>query len=205
MVALSSGLSLGLNVEQSGAMLTTLENMSSKNLRLLMCTLYLIGIYKDSIKGLTRHYRDIGASRVYQLTLDTELPSMDVLLKVTENKEQLIQLVVDDFIRHASSIYPNKVILTGQDPIPIQISNGNVTSAKDLRATQEEADTIIIHQLVVSAPSTAIIIADDTEIFVLLLHFIHTANIKSKLYLQPTNRESSTHSIDIDATYEKYL
>ena len=42
----------------------------------------------DSIKWLTRMYRENGASRIYQLTPDTVLPPKEVVLKVTTNKKQ---------------------------------------------------------------------------------------------------------------------
>ena len=60
--------------------------------KLKIAGVYLIfdRYHDDSIKSLTRFYRDSGASRVYQLTLDAPIPSRDVMLKVSENKEQLI-------------------------------------------------------------------------------------------------------------------
>ena len=174
--------------------------------RLKISDVYLVfdRYYNDSIKGLTRFYRDSGASRVYQLTADTPLPSRDVLLQVSENKEQLIQLIVDDLIANARYMFPNRLIVTGKDPVPLQIWNGDVTGCDHLQTTQEEADTIVIHQLVASAPRKAIVVADDTDIFVLLLHFIFTGDIKSQVYMQPTNKESSAHIIDIDATYQSH-
>ena len=56
--------------------------------------------YDESIKGLTRKYRDNGTSRVYQLTPVIALPPRDVVLKVTENKVQLIQLIVQNLVRN---------------------------------------------------------------------------------------------------------
>ena len=50
---------------------------------------------------------------------------------------------------------------------------------ENLRTTQEEADIIIIHHFVASASTKAIIAADDTDIFALLLHFTFTVDIKS--------------------------
>ena len=46
--------------------------------------------YGDSIKGLTKFNPDTGASHVYYLALDTPMQSKDVILKVSENKKQLI-------------------------------------------------------------------------------------------------------------------
>ena len=85
---------------------------------------------------------------MYQLTLDDPIPSRDVMLKVSENKEQLIQLIIDDLIANERSMYPKKLTLTGKDPVPLQIFNGNVSGRENLRTTHEEADTIVIHQYI---------------------------------------------------------
>ena len=51
--------------------------------------------HSDSIEGLTRMNRDTIANRVYNFLLDMQLHSWDVVLKVTKNKEQLIELIVN--------------------------------------------------------------------------------------------------------------
>ena len=79
---------------------------------------------------------------------------------------------------------------TRKDPVLLQIFNGHVSRCENARTTQEEGDTIIIHHLVMSAPTETIIVADDTNIFVLLLHFTFTGDIKSQVYMQPTDKES---------------
>ena len=122
--------------------------------------------YDESIKGLTRKYRDDGASQVYQLTPVTALPPQDVVLKV-----QLIQLIVQNLVRNPAIFHGrHKLIVTGQDPVPLEIYNGYVSPPTDLRSTQEEADTILVHQVSLLGPVKAIVIVDDTDVFVLLLH-----------------------------------
>ena len=56
--------------------------------------------FDHSIKGLTRKNRDKGASRVYQLIPSTPLPSRDVILTVTDNKVQLIKLIIDSILEN---------------------------------------------------------------------------------------------------------
>ena len=51
--------------------------------------------HSDSIEGLTRMNRDTIANRVYNVLLYMQLHSWDVVLKVTKNKEQLIELIVN--------------------------------------------------------------------------------------------------------------
>ena len=76
------------------------------------CRSYMIERSKtcdDSIKSLTRSYRDNGASRVFLLQSQTTLPLRDVVLKLTDNKPQRIKMIVDDFIKHPER---DKLILT---------------------------------------------------------------------------------------------
>ena len=147
--------------------------------------------YDDSIKGLTRFNRDTGASRVYHLILNTPIQCKDVILKMSENKEQLIRLIYDDVVANAMLIFPHKFIVNGEDSVPLQTFKGHISRCENLRKTREEAETITIHHLVVSAPTKAIIVADNSDIFVLLLNFIFTGDIKSQVYMQTTDKDNS--------------
>ena len=95
--------------------------------------------------------------------------------------------------------------VTGKDPVPLQILNEHISCCENLPTTQEEAGTIIIHHLVASTLTKAIIFADCNDIFVLLLHFTFTGDIKSQVHMQPTDKESSAQVIDIAATYESHI
>ena len=55
-----------------------------------------------------------------------------------------------------------------------------------------------------SAPVKAIVIADDTDVFVLLLYFTYTGDIQSEVYMQPTDKDSSARVTDISATYQSH-
>ena len=62
---------------------------------------------------------------MYQLTPVTALQQRDVGLKVTENKVQLIQLIVQNLVRNPAIFHGrHKLIVTGQDPVPLEIYNG---------------------------------------------------------------------------------
>ena len=128
--------------------------------KLKITVVYLIfyRYYDDSIKGLTRFNRDTGASRVYHLTLDTPIQSKGVILKVSENKKQFVQLIFNDQVANAVFIFLHKLTVTGEDPVPLQILNGHISRCESLRTTQEEADTIIIHHLVASAPTKQLLL-----------------------------------------------
>ena len=125
-----------------------------------------------------------------------------------ENKEQLIQFIFSYLVPNAMLIFPHKLTVTGKDPVLLQIFNGHITSCKNVQTTQEEAENITTHHLVESAPAKAITAADDTDNFVLLLHFTFTSNIKSQVYMQPTDKESLAHVIEswhIATAYQSHI
>jgi len=65
----------------------------------------------------------------------------------------------------------NELVITSENPIPVGIRNGDVTSRNDLLNAYEEAGVIIINQLVDSNIS---MICDDTDVFILLIYFYMT-------------------------------
>ena len=99
---------------------------------------------KGSIKESTRTSRVKAASRVYTLNTNTHLPPQSVVLTVTSNKAQLIDMVVQDLIEHKDDFHEHDLIITGSDSVPWEVSSGDVRRRLDLRTTHEEADTIII-------------------------------------------------------------
>ena len=58
----------------------------------------------------------------------------------------------------------------------------------------------MIHHLVTSAPTKAIIVADDTNIFVLLLRFMFTGDIKSHICSQETKNHQNMSQILLHLT-----
>ena len=52
--------------------------------------------FETSIKNQTRSDRSHGVTGRYTLSVGTELPPQKAVLAVTDNKKQLIQLIVDD-------------------------------------------------------------------------------------------------------------
>ena len=84
------------------------------------------------------------------------------------------------------------LVVTGADPVPIQMVTVNGQSVKirraDLKTTHEEADIIMVQQAinVSQAGGTRVQItvrADDTDIFVLLLHFYDKLDCSSTIYI----------------------
>ena len=130
--------------------------------------------YKEgSIKESTRNYRDQGASRVYSLCPTAKLPSQKVVLIVICNKKQLIDL---NLIYHKDMLNGNLVI-TGNDPVPIQINQGVVSRRDDMTITHEEADTMLIQRVASVGAANVLVVGDDTDVFVLLCHFVFNGDI----------------------------
>ena len=97
-------------------------------------------------------------------------------------------------------------MVTGRDPVPVEISHGMTIRREDLRNAHEEADVIIIHQMlsIVESSTNDInisVISDDTDVFVLLVHFYHDRQLTWRscpVTMEATSKERK--SIDIQAT-----
>ena len=155
---------------------------------------------KRSTKEATRLQRaGKHASRGHKLQLSSPLPQQQVLLNVSENKCQLINIICQYFLDNP--ICSNKsLVVTGPDT-PIEYNNGLIIHREDLKTSHEEADVIIVNQVSMLSEiglNSIGVVADDTDIFVLLLHAVHRENIKCDIILFPTT-PSRAH-IDIQAT-----
>ena len=73
--------------------------------------------YDDSIKNLNKFHCDTGLSRVYHVILGLPIHSKDVMLKVSENKEQLIKYILNELVANAMVIFPQKKTDTGKDTL----------------------------------------------------------------------------------------
>ena len=145
--------------------------------------------------------RDKGASRVYNLHPSTKMPTQDAILTVTENKKQLIDLIVKDLLQHKEEILSN-LIVTGRDSTPIEIDMNTAIERHDLKVMHEEADSTIIFLIFKSNLPQVLVIADDADIFVLQCHFVFPRDITSKVYMDTPKKESKL--IDINASVEKH-
>ena len=120
------------------------------------------------------------------------LPPQKVMLTVTENKVQLVDLIVQSLKESYSNLEftHHKLVVTGHNTIPIEINLGCIIERHDLESNQEEADVIIIHQLLSivhegkrGKSKNIRVLSDDTDVFVLLLHFYQKENLKCKVIM----------------------
>ena len=157
--------------------------------------------YKEgSIKESTRNYRDQGASRVYSLRPTAKLPSQKVILTVSSNKKQLIDLILTELIHHKDMLN-GKLVITGNDPVPFQINQGVVSRRDDMTITHEEADTMIIQQVASVGAANVLVVADDTDVFVLLCRFVFNGDITGHVMMVSPIRGRTV--IDINESVDK--
>ena len=91
--------------------------------------------------------------------------------------------------------------------MPIEISEGGIViSRADLATSHEEADNIIVQQVLGCAAeneeSKIIVVADDTDVFVLLLHYHHTENLKNVVLMESPIKGRTV--VDIGKTVQKH-
>ena len=142
--------------------------------------------YEQSTKNCTRKSRaGAVASRQHQLTLTIPLLPQKVLLSVTENKVQLIDLIW----KYQLSDSGTKLVVTGFLPVPLQFFRGNVTERHYLKTTHEKADVIIVQRMVHLASKgiqTIKVICDDTDVFVLLVHYYSSEGLTCEVSMEGT-------------------
>ena len=154
--------------------------------------------YDYSRESVTRGSRATGVSRVHHLQVNSKLTAQKILLSSSKNKKQWMQLIVDDLVQdkkfHEDKTRHHKLVVTGADPVPIKISEGGVViSWADLATSHEEADNVIVLQVlscaVENAESKITVVADDIDVFILLLHYHHMANLKNVVLMASPSKD----------------
>ena len=124
--------------------------------RLNRCDVYLIfdRFYEYSIKSGTRKSRMSQKSdTAHKLKLSTPLPLQQLVLTITEKKAQLIDMI-NEVKNKALSIPANeekfnhKLLITGSSEVPQEILSGVAVDTVDFKTTHEEADVIILQQMI---------------------------------------------------------
>ena len=137
--------------------------------------------------------------------MNAPLPQQQVVLSVTKNKVQLIDLICDELQQLDDVPLNTSLVITGRYPVPMEVRSDALFQRFDLKTTHEEADVIIPQQVVALADmacKTINVICDDTYVFVLLFHYFAEESLSVSLIMEPTNRSRS--STDIEATVAKH-
>ena len=92
--------------------------------------------------------------------------------------------------------------------MPIEISEGGVViSQADLATSHEEADNVIVQHVlscaVGYAESKITVAVDDTDVFVLLMHYHHMANLNNVVLMESPIKGRTV--VDIGKTVQKHV
>ena len=96
-------------------------------------------------------------------------------------------------------------MITEEDPKPTEVANDKLTERSDLETFHEEADVIMVQQVAQIAQSGAksiSVISDDTDVFVLLLHFYAELDLTCGRRMEATGSDRTV--IDIAATVREH-
>lgn len=151
--------------------------------------------FQYSIKSVTRDVRETLVNKKHHLLPSTKLPAQKVVLSSIENKKQLNKLLCEELTKdrlfHLRSTQKHKLVVTGEDPFPIEIRMEERQERSDLGNEQEEADTIIVQQVLRCAgeANQITVVCDDTDVFVLLLHHYHQAGLDVPLFMESPRKE----------------
>ena len=82
------------------------------------------------------------------------------------------------------NISKHKLVLTGSDPVPVEINRGDIIKRQYMKTTQEEAYTMVVQQVEEVTAKKVLVVADDTDI-IIYLFFCFTYVAKETFQLQP--------------------
>ena len=133
-------------------------------------------------KGLQKSRRSSAREKgQLHLTLNSLLPPQAASLSIVE-KVHILDLLCDALMDRFQRLVTDKeLVITGSDPVglPYSIQRGKHKRRMDLKVTHEEADVIIVnivnHVVLIAKqtlPKTIHVISDNTDVFVLLVHFV---------------------------------
>ena len=138
---------------------------------------------------------------MYSFRNNTHLPCQKVAITVSKNKAQLIDLICEDLANHSQEFQHHKLVITGSLPTPIELHKGISIVHHDMKTTHEDADTILVQQVAFVQPPCAMLIADDTDIFVMLMHFCFHKKIKNVYMASPVHGRAV---LDINASVKDH-
>ena len=107
------------------------------------------------------------------------------------NKIQLTTIIWKQLLQH-SEFLPHKLVITGTETIPTELQTpGVVIPRPDLETHHEEADVIIVQQAIClsrCATNNIKILSDDTDVFVMLVHFYRKLNLKCAVWMESVDK-----------------
>ena len=97
------------------------------------------------------------------------------------------------------------MVITGSDKVPVEVHHGLRINRVDLVVTHEEADVILLNQIIpLSKNGSSIhVVCDDTDVFALLVHFYEVEKLTSEIVMIPTQYNTRA-ATNIGATVQKH-
>ena len=124
----------------------------------------------------------------------------------TETKKQLIELLAEELLKvYTNTPCEKKLVITSQSECPVQVHLGIKTLRHGMSTTDEEADVITPQQVITAIEEGATcvkFISDDTDVFVLLLHFYIEQLLSTTVFLKGTGNK---RNVIVLLTLEKQL
>ena len=153
---------------------------------------------EPSIKDQERLSRGKGVTRNFVLRPGVEIPAQSTVLSVTKNKIQLINLIVTSLTENPI-LSRNILILTGLEETPYMIQGGEVIPFVPLRTSHEEADVIIVNQLLWAVKDNhsarVLVVCDDTDVMILLLYYYSKEELTCTLLMKGPTRDRKVINI----------
>ena len=147
----------------------------------------------------------MGCFKIMSNNLDTFVYLNRRILTVTENKQNLISIVCKKLLTdtefHLKCTQSHRLVVTGEEDTPIEIHKGVKIMRHDLKTTHEEADVIMIWQMYDTVENNhkgIAVIADDTDVFVLLVHYYFALSLSVLLIMESPIKERTV--VDIGKT-----
>ena len=97
------------------------------------------------------------------------------------------------------------LFITSEEPVPIVLRNGKICKRDALYNVHEEADVIIVNQLVYLADQGArniLVVCDDIDVFILLIYFYCGKDLSCGVIMESPVPGRTV--VDIKATADKY-
>ena len=163
--------------------------------------------FQFSIKCATRSDCGKSSLRAFNVNLSIPLPLQADILNHIGNKKQLIEIIVcqlTEILQTRNFMYC--LLITAKDAVPIELKDGELAYKEEWSVHHEEADVIITQQAMKAILERKVdnvrFISDDTDVFILLVHFHWKYKLSMKLTMEATRGERTI--IDVGKTVAKH-
>ena len=127
---------------------------------------------------------------INHLSTATILSTQKVVLKVTENKKQLMNIICEELQNEKDFIdgfsHEHTLLITGEGDA-VEITKGRVIPRQDISTSHEEADNIIIQQTFMAIEQGAecvSVMAGEADVYIMLLHYYNQKELNMPMFME---------------------